>query len=246
MRGHRIRELARILDLVDRDQDLGRDFLVELHVLLELRDHRAAESLEFAAAFALVLVERSSAGRLEECSDCLGELTIRALGAPSTSTLTVPSGSLRSWRTEPTIADGMDRPGSGSSWAASFWATSRICLSSFMTSSSAARTSRARRTAARSCAGKTTMSRKREERDRCLGTAESYSRCSSWSPVSGKAPADAVAAHNRISHGPGKKVGQGRRPFKAAGSHAPRSSMSSLPVRIDQQGLVPCPRRLRG
>ena len=46
MRGDRVGELAGILDLVDRDQHLGRDLLVELDILLELRDHGAGQRLD--------------------------------------------------------------------------------------------------------------------------------------------------------------------------------------------------------
>ena len=48
VRGNRIGELARVLDLVERHQDLGRNFLVELDVLLELAHHRARERFGFA------------------------------------------------------------------------------------------------------------------------------------------------------------------------------------------------------
>ena len=48
MGGHGVRELARIVDLAQRDQDLGRHLLVELHVLLELGDHGARQRLELA------------------------------------------------------------------------------------------------------------------------------------------------------------------------------------------------------
>jgi hypothetical protein len=46
MGGDGIGELARLLDLVDRDQDLRRDLLVELDVLLELRGHGAGQRLD--------------------------------------------------------------------------------------------------------------------------------------------------------------------------------------------------------
>jgi len=39
VRGDGVGELAGILDLVDRDQDLGRYLLVQLDVLLKLRNH---------------------------------------------------------------------------------------------------------------------------------------------------------------------------------------------------------------
>ncbi len=41
-------ELARLLDLAERDQHLGRHLLVELHVLLELLHDRAGERLDLA------------------------------------------------------------------------------------------------------------------------------------------------------------------------------------------------------
>ena len=47
MRGDRVGELAGIVDLVDRDQHLGRDLLIELDILLELRDHGAGQRLDF-------------------------------------------------------------------------------------------------------------------------------------------------------------------------------------------------------
>jgi hypothetical protein len=40
-----IGELARLLDLIDRDEHLGRDFFVELDVLLELGHHGARQRL---------------------------------------------------------------------------------------------------------------------------------------------------------------------------------------------------------
>ena len=47
VRGDRVGELARIVDLVDRHQHLRRNLLVELDVLLELRDHGAGQRLDF-------------------------------------------------------------------------------------------------------------------------------------------------------------------------------------------------------
>ena len=43
VRGDRVGELGRVVDLIDRDQHLGRDLFVELDVLLELRDHGARQ-----------------------------------------------------------------------------------------------------------------------------------------------------------------------------------------------------------
>ena len=45
MRGDRVGELAVIVDLGDRGDDLGRDLLVELDVILELGEHRARQRL---------------------------------------------------------------------------------------------------------------------------------------------------------------------------------------------------------
>jgi hypothetical protein len=46
MRGDRVGELGRLLDLGDRADDVGRDLLVQLDVVLELGDHRAGQRLE--------------------------------------------------------------------------------------------------------------------------------------------------------------------------------------------------------
>ena len=54
MARHRVGELRRLFDLVERDQDLGSDLLVQLDVLLELRHHRAAESFELLGIGALI------------------------------------------------------------------------------------------------------------------------------------------------------------------------------------------------
>ena len=47
MRGHGVRELGVVGDLLDDADDLGRDLLVELHVALELGDDRAGKRLRF-------------------------------------------------------------------------------------------------------------------------------------------------------------------------------------------------------
>src|SRR3546814_3683233 len=49
MRGDRIRQLAEVLDLVDRDQHLRRDLLVQLDILLELRNGGPAEGFQLLA-----------------------------------------------------------------------------------------------------------------------------------------------------------------------------------------------------
>jgi hypothetical protein len=46
VRGDRVGQLAGIVDLVDRHQHLGRNLLVELDVLLELRHHRTRQRLQ--------------------------------------------------------------------------------------------------------------------------------------------------------------------------------------------------------
>jgi hypothetical protein len=46
MRGERVRELGRLVDLIDRHQHLGRNLLVQLDVLLELRDRGAGERFD--------------------------------------------------------------------------------------------------------------------------------------------------------------------------------------------------------
>ncbi len=48
MGGHRVGELRRLVDLRQRDQNLGRHLLVELHILLELGHHRAHQRLGLA------------------------------------------------------------------------------------------------------------------------------------------------------------------------------------------------------
>ena len=64
MRGDRIGELGRLVDLVDRDQHLGRDLFVELDVLLELGHHGAPQRLHLLG-LARLLDDRIGIG-LEE------------------------------------------------------------------------------------------------------------------------------------------------------------------------------------
>ncbi len=47
MRAHRVGDLGIVVELVDRADDLGRDLLVELHVVLELGHDRARQRLGF-------------------------------------------------------------------------------------------------------------------------------------------------------------------------------------------------------
>src|SRR6185312_511936 len=64
MRRQRIGQLRRVIDLVDRDQHLGRNLFVELDVLLELGDGGARQRLEFLALTGLLLERLGE--RLEE------------------------------------------------------------------------------------------------------------------------------------------------------------------------------------
>jgi hypothetical protein len=57
MRGDRVGELGIVLDLADRADHLGRDLLVQLHVVLELGDHRARQRLD---------LDRVAAGLLDD------------------------------------------------------------------------------------------------------------------------------------------------------------------------------------
>ena len=50
VRGDRVGQAAGVVDAGDRGQDLGRDLLVELDVLVELLRHRAAQRLDLALA----------------------------------------------------------------------------------------------------------------------------------------------------------------------------------------------------
>ena len=71
MRGDRVGELGIVLDLLDDADYLGRHFLVELHVALELGDGRAREGLRFGAL----------ANRVAK-HDCLGLVIRAAIGVP--------------------------------------------------------------------------------------------------------------------------------------------------------------------
>jgi hypothetical protein len=124
--------------------------------LLELRDHGAGQRLGLLLR-AAAIAEPLGVGLEERL--VLGETLMRARCPPSTSTLTVPSGSFSSCSTVPTVPTMKMSAVVGSSCAAFFCVTSRICLSSFITSSSA-RTDFSRPTNSGTImCGKTTMSR---------------------------------------------------------------------------------------
>jgi hypothetical protein len=89
VRGDGVGEAAAVVDARHRRQDLGRDLLVELHVLVELREQRAAHRLDLvrlARSPGACAVARQVLALVLDAHDA------RAC-APSTSTLTVPSGS---------------------------------------------------------------------------------------------------------------------------------------------------------
>ena len=101
MRGDRVGELARIVDLAERDQDLGRHLLVQLDVLLELADHGPRQRLELARIG--IQLGQQAGVRLEETRIVTEAVDLRPGALPSTSTLTVPSGSFSSCRTLETV-----------------------------------------------------------------------------------------------------------------------------------------------
>jgi len=47
--GDRVGQATRVVDASDRGEDLGRDLLVQLHVLVELGDDRPPQRLQFGA-----------------------------------------------------------------------------------------------------------------------------------------------------------------------------------------------------
>ena len=117
---------------------------------------------------------------------------MRARRPPSTSTLTVPSGSFSSCRIVDTVPIRKMSSAVGSSCAAFFCATRRICLSSFITASSA-RTDFSRPTNSGTImCGNTTMSRSGSTASASLRAAgrvfsESDMQTSYWT-VGSKAP----------------------------------------------------------
>ena len=61
VRSNGVSQLAGVVDLVDRDQHLRRNFLVQFDVLLELADHRTGQPFDFLV-FAAALFDQSSLG----------------------------------------------------------------------------------------------------------------------------------------------------------------------------------------
>ena len=130
VRGDGVGQAAGVVDAGDRGQDLGRDLLVELDVLVELlRSPRGAAPRPRG----FVGLGRSTGVDLgDEVLAVVGDaVSMRARCTPSTSTFTVPSGSFSICRMVETQPTSYMSSGSGSSLAAAFCATSMICLPGF-------------------------------------------------------------------------------------------------------------------
>ena len=79
VRRDRVGEPPGLLDAGERGQDLGRHLAVELHVLLELRDHRAHQHVHLALVVGLAFADRAGLGGEVVAGDEL--LDLRALDA---------------------------------------------------------------------------------------------------------------------------------------------------------------------
>ena len=91
VRGDGVGQPAAVVDARHRRQDFRRNLLVELHVLVELREQRAAHRLDLVRAARIAGHRRAlrpTGIRLRSSTR-----TMRARCVPSTSTFTVPSGS---------------------------------------------------------------------------------------------------------------------------------------------------------
>ena len=96
MRSHGVGELGVIRDLLDHADDFGRDLLVELHIALELVDDRARQ--RFGLDLSRRRYPRARPLPPSKYSSRSVYFFTCARAAPSTSTFTVPSGSLSSCR----------------------------------------------------------------------------------------------------------------------------------------------------
>ncbi len=101
VRGHGVGEPAGMLDAGERGQHLRRHLLVELHVLLELRDDGARQHVHLALVVRLDVRQQRQRPRSSTRRRC--SLSMRARSTPSTSTFTVPSGSFSSCRMVATV-----------------------------------------------------------------------------------------------------------------------------------------------
>ena len=135
VRGDRVGEAAAVVDPGHRGQDLGRDLLVELDVLVELREQRAAHRLDLVRLAGVAGQRR----RLRRTGTRLrrrrGRPTSGARPRPAPSPCRrAASASAAPWR-RCRSDRGPRRP--GSSLAADFCATSRMCLPESIATSSA-------------------------------------------------------------------------------------------------------------
>ena len=103
VRGDRVRQAPGVVDAGQRGEHLRRDLLVQLHVLVELREQRAAHRLDLVANPA----PRSAISSISASKFAFSVSTraMRARCTPSTSTFTVPSGSFSICRIVETAAD---------------------------------------------------------------------------------------------------------------------------------------------
>ena len=79
VRGDGVGQAARLVDARQRGQDFRRNFLVELHVLVELGDQRAAHRLDFGGDFVVRLDRRGLDGEMRRRIQYLVDM--RALAA---------------------------------------------------------------------------------------------------------------------------------------------------------------------
>jgi len=93
MRGDRIGKLRWIINLINGNKDFRRNLAVQLNILIELANNGARNRVEFRSV-ARKLFNRLSKS-LEKSAFSVKRTTF-ARWPPSTNTLTVPSGSLRS------------------------------------------------------------------------------------------------------------------------------------------------------
>ncbi len=134
MRGNRIRKLGIILDLAGGADNLGRDLLVQLDVVLELRDDRAAERLNLNSVFL---------GLREHMGDRFVEIFAAGIFVDVRACASLDQhldGAIRQLQQLQDIGDGpglVNSRGGGSSSPAFIWVASMICLSEPMTSSRA-------------------------------------------------------------------------------------------------------------
>jgi hypothetical protein len=112
-----------VVDAGDAGQDLGRDLLVELDVLVELLRHGTAQRLDLGRGSA----PGGTGTPRRRSTRPVSVMRVLARCTPSTSTFTVPSGSLSICRMLDTQPTSNMSSALGSSLPAAFCATSMIC-----------------------------------------------------------------------------------------------------------------------